>query len=106
MGHPLWRPKRLAQKLLHIRSTFGLSQSQLLDSLGLTDEIEYTRISDYERNKTAPPLPVLVEYARLAGVHLEEIADDRLDLPTELPGTVTYEAWNRRRPKRSKTKTT
>lgn len=105
MGHPIWRPKRLAIKLLKIRKKLDLSQSALLKKLGLDDEIEYTRISDYETDKTAPPLPVLVEYARVARVHLEEIADDRLRLPKKLPGDVMYEAWNRSRPKRRKKKT-
>ena len=105
MGHPIWRPKRLAKKLLRIRNRLNLSQSQLLEKLRLANEIEYTRISDYETDKTAPPLPVLVEYARVARVHLEEIADDRLPLPKIIPGNVWYEAWNRPRPKRRKKKT-
>jgi hypothetical protein len=33
---------------------------------------------------------VLLEYARVARVHLEEIVDDRLDLPSALPGRVKY----------------
>jgi transcriptional regulator with XRE-family HTH domain len=103
MGASRWRPAGLAEKLRQIRITLGFSQSALLEALGVADEISYTRISDYERNKFDPPLPVLVEYARLAGVHLEVIADDRLDLPTKLPGTVKYEAWNRPRPKRRRT---
>lgn len=104
MGYARWRPERLAKKLLQIRLTLDLSQSALLMALGVADEISYTRISDYELGKTDPPLIVLVEYARVAGVHLEAIADDRLDLPKRLPGTVKYEAWNRPRPKRPKTK--
>jgi transcriptional regulator with XRE-family HTH domain len=106
MGHPIWRPKRLARKLLQIRNKLDLSQSQLLEKLGLANEIETPRISDYETDKTAPPLPVLVEYARVAGVHVEEIADDRLNLPKKLPGDVMYEAWNRPGPKRRKKTTT
>jgi len=104
MGHPTWRPKRLAIKLLRIRNELDLSPSELLEKLGLANEMEYARISEYETDKTAPPLPVLVEYARVAGVHVEEIADDRLHLPKKLPGDVMYEAWNRPRPKRRKTK--
>lgn len=42
-------------------------------------------------DKNEPTLMVLLEYARVAGVHLEEIVDDRLDLPAELPGKVKYE---------------
>ena len=97
MGHARWRPKRLAQKLRQIRFVLDLSQSELLTTLGVA-KISYNRISDYELNKTDPPLIVLVEYARVAGVHLEVIVDDRLDLPKKLPGTVKYEAWKRPHP--------
>ena len=100
MGEPRWRPDRLAHKLLHIRVTLDLSQPQLLKELGVEDEISYNRISDYEHDKFDPPLPVLVEYARVARVNLEDIVDDRLDLPKKLPGTATSEAWNQPRPKR------
>jgi transcriptional regulator with XRE-family HTH domain len=103
MGEPRWRPERLAQKLLRIRRILDLSQSELLRRLGLEEEITYHRISEYELGKYDPPLPVLVEYGRVAGVHLEVIADDRLDLPEILPDTVKYEAWNLPRPKRKKT---
>ncbi len=63
-------------------------------------EIPYTRISDYELDKNEPTLMVLLEYARVAGVHLEEIVDDRLDLPAKMPGPVKYKnVKHRSRPK-------
>lgn len=102
MGHPRWRPPGLAGKLRQIRLTLNYSQTELLKALGVEDEISYTRISDYELDKTDPPLIVLVEYARVARVHLEAIVDDRLDLPKKLPGTVKYDAWNLPRPKRQR----
>ena len=101
MGSPRWRPQRLAEKLRQIRFVLDLSQPALLTKLGVSEEISYNRISDYELDRFDPPLPVLVEYARVARVHLEEIVDDRLDLPKTLPGTVQYEAWKSPRPKRS-----
>ena len=90
MGAARPRPQRLAEKLLQIRNTLGLSQTELLRQLRMQDTIPYTRISDYELDKNEPTLMVLLEYARVAGVHLEVIVDDRLDLPTELPGSVKY----------------
>jgi len=59
--------------------------------LGVREDIPYTRISDYELDKNEPSLLVLLEYARVAGVHLEDIVDDRLELPARLPGTIKYE---------------
>ena len=100
MGYARWRPERLARKLRQIRDILDLSQSELLTALGVANEISYSRISDYELNKTDPPLIVLVEYARVAGVHLEVIVDDRLHLPEKLPGMVKYEAWKRPHPPR------
>jgi len=103
MGYARWRQKRLAEKLRQIRLTLDQSQSEFLKTLGVADEIQYSRISDYELNKTDPPLIVLIEYARVARVHLEAIVDDRLDLPNTLPGPVMYEEWKRPRPKRQRT---
>ena len=100
MGSARWRPQRLAEKLRQIRLILDLSQSALLSKLRVADEISYHRISDYELDRFDPPLPVLVEYARVARVHLEEIVDDRLDLPKTLPGTVKYQAWKSPRPRR------
>src|ERR1044071_8908393 len=91
MGHVRRRPERLAEKLRKIRITLGLSQTELHKRLGVEEDIPYTRISDYELGKNEPTLIVLLEYARLAGVHVETIIDDSSELPTKLPGTVKYE---------------
>ena len=102
MGHARQRPERLAEKLRKIRITLGLSQTELHKSLGVEEDIPHTRISDYELGKNEPTLIVLLEYARVNGVHLETIVDDRLELPTNLPGTVKYETRNQSRSKRRK----
>jgi transcriptional regulator with XRE-family HTH domain len=95
MGAARPRPRRLAEKLGQIRNTLGLSQSELLRQLRVQDDIPYTRISDYELDKNEPTLMVLLEYARVAGVHLEEIVDDRLELPSNMPGPVKYKSVKR-----------
>jgi transcriptional regulator with XRE-family HTH domain len=82
------KPKRLAEKLLQIRNTFGLSQSELLRRLGFEDAIDHRRISEFERGDAEPPLLVLLQYARAAGIHMEDLVDDELDLPAKLPGNV------------------
>lgn len=78
------RPARLAGKLLQVREALGLSQNELIRRLGV--ELTQNRISDYELGRGEPPLPLLLRYARLAGVCLERLVDDELDLPDKLPG--------------------
>jgi len=78
------KPARLAEKLLQVREGLGLSQNELIRRLGV--ELSQNRISDYEHGKGEPPLPLLLKYARLAGVCLERLVDDDLDLPAKLPG--------------------
>ena len=92
MGSARPRPRRLAEKLLQIRLSLGLSQPQIIKQLGVTEMIHYTNISKYELDKNEPPLMVLLAYAKLAQVHLEEIVDDDIDLPRKLPGTFDYYA--------------
>jgi transcriptional regulator with XRE-family HTH domain len=89
------RPERLPEKLLQIRLALGLSQSELLRRLALEDVMDYRRISEFERGTTEPHLSVLLQYARAAGVHMEDIADDELDLPDKLPGKVNYQGIRR-----------
>jgi transcriptional regulator with XRE-family HTH domain len=84
------RAERLAGKLLQIRIALGLSQSQMLRRLGAEDMVLYQRISEYERGKREPPLPILLRYARVAGVNTEALIDDELDLPAKLPGTTDH----------------
>ena len=96
MGNPRPRPFRLAEKLLQIRARLGLSQTQMLDRLGLGEIMHYGRISEYEQDKREPTLMTLLAYARVAGVHLEDIVDDNLELPRKLPGNVHYRGVTRR----------
>ena len=88
MGNPRPRPERLASKLRQIRELLGLSQTQMLVRLGFEDTMHYGRISQYENDEREPTLITLLSYARVAGVHLEDIIDDDLDLPAKLPGKV------------------
>jgi transcriptional regulator with XRE-family HTH domain len=96
MGYSRPRPARLAEKLLQIRSALGLSQSELWRKLGVEDEIPFKRISTYEIGRNEPPLSILVQYARIANVHLEVIADDELDLPDKIPSSSKSEGIRRK----------
>jgi len=76
MGYARPRPKHLAEKLLQIRRSLGLSQPKLAKLLGVR---AYTDISKYESNNE-PPLFVLLAYSRAADIPLERIVDDELTL--------------------------
>jgi transcriptional regulator with XRE-family HTH domain len=82
---PRPKPKRLAAKLLQIRNALRLSQSEMLKRLDVGEFSDVKRISDYEIGKSEPPLPVLLRYARVAGVCVDTLIDDEVNLPTKLP---------------------
>jgi DNA-binding XRE family transcriptional regulator len=88
---PRPRPARLNKKLLQIRQSLGLSQSEMMKVLGLHEKLFASAVSGYEIGKREPPLPVLLKYARVAGVPMEVLADDDLDLPDQLPAKAGYE---------------
>jgi len=96
MGHARRRPLRLAEKLLQIRVALGISQTEMHRRLDVDDEIPYTRISDYELDKSEPTLMILLSYARLACVPTEVLIDDELDLPDKLPGPTNHEEIKRK----------
>ena len=89
------RPARLAEKLTYIRRTLGLSQDGMLRRMGLTKRLTREDISKYERNLREPSLPVLLKYAQAAGVWVDVLIDDELDLPAKLPGTTKSEGIRR-----------
>ena len=72
------KPKRLAEKLLAVRKSLGLSQPQMAK---LLDGIDYYhRLSEFENGRRAPNLLVLLAYARAANVPLESLIDDNVSL--------------------------
>lgn len=79
---PRERPLRLASKLVQIRSALGFTQSQMLTALGLDRKVFSSAVSGYELGTREPPLLVLLKYARLAGVVMDVLVDDELDLPS------------------------
>ena len=91
------RPTRLAEKLIAIRHSLGLSQNEMLNRLGLADEFGRNYISAFELGTREPPLPVLLEYARAAGVWLDVLVDDELDMPEKLPASPKGEGIRRKK---------
>ena len=102
MGTARQKSERLPEKLRRVRLAFGLSQTAMLKRLNAEGMVVYNRISDYERGEREPPLPILLRYARVAGVPTEVLIDDQLDLPETLPGTTDHEGIKRMFAGRSK----
>jgi transcriptional regulator with XRE-family HTH domain len=99
---PRPKPARLAEKLLRIRQALGLSQNGMLTRLGLDEKLFRSAISGYELGTREPPLPVLLEYARAAGVWLDVLIDDELDMPERLPTSTKSEGIRRKKLFRNK----
>jgi transcriptional regulator with XRE-family HTH domain len=97
-----WKPARLGNKLLRIRNALGLSQNGMIRRLGFTELLYRANISSYEVEGREPPLPVLMEYARVAGVTMETLVDDALDLPETLPVPSAQKKTSKRQSPRSK----
>ncbi len=74
------KPKRLAEKLLQIRLDLEVSQNQMLEKLGLVDKVFRSAVSGYELGTREPTLPILLKYARIAGVSTDVLIDDELNL--------------------------
>ena len=88
--NPRRKQRRLGDKLLQIRLSLDLSQNELLRQLGLNEKFTRTNISNYELGQREPPLYVLLQYAHLAGVCLDVLVDDDLEVPTQLPSVPTH----------------
>ena len=87
MGHKSrQKPIKLAEKLARIRNELGLSQNGMIRELGLTDELGQSHISMFEHGEREPSLIVLLRYARVAGVSMESLVDDDMDLPKRRVG--------------------
>ena len=63
----------------------GLSQNVMLARLGLAERLARAAVSGYELGNIEPPLPVILQYARAAGICTDILLDDELDLPARLP---------------------
>src|SRR5918912_1701977 len=87
------RPERLGAKLYEIRRQLDLTQDQMIVRLNCPNIPLYpASISQYEKGTREPPSLVLLQYARVAGVTVEMLIDDELDLPERLP-IITGHEW-------------
>lgn len=71
-------PRKLGAKLREIRSRLGLGQVEMAGKLQKADPSVYPGlVSRFEHGKLEPSLLVLLEYARLTGVSMETLVDDK-----------------------------
>jgi transcriptional regulator with XRE-family HTH domain len=90
------KPAHLAGKLLQIRKSLGLSQSQMLRRLGAEHSLSAARISEYETGVREPSLWMLLAYGRVARIHVETLIDDEAALPQELPGNFNFARYKQK----------
>lgn len=76
-------PAKLASKLKQIRLSGGLTQGKMLKIIhpSESNEINRARISQYELGTRIPSLTGIFSYAQFAGVTVEALIDDKIDLP-------------------------
>ena len=84
------KPRRLAEKLLQIRLAYDLSQNGMIRRLGLADDLVQADVSAFELGTREPALPHLLRYARTAGIIVDVLIDDELDLPKKLASDPTH----------------
>lgn len=95
------KPRRLAEKLRAIRDALGLSQDEMLERLGPSQGLFRSSVSGYELGRREPPLLILLRYAEVAGVWIDVLVNDELDLPAKLPCVPKSEGVRRRPPQRT-----
>jgi transcriptional regulator with XRE-family HTH domain len=81
------QPRKLKSKLKTIRSQMGITQQEIVErlkKLAPREFIDSGYISQFENGKREPTLPVLLAYARLAGISTDYLIDDKLKLPDRL----------------------
>jgi transcriptional regulator with XRE-family HTH domain len=72
----------LPEKLHTIRQSLGLTMEEMIRALDCPEiPLTTASITEYEKGRREPPLPILLRYAQLANILLEVLADPQLNLP-------------------------
>lgn len=79
---PRYIPRYLGTKLAKIRERLGIeTYEEMIARLNVSEvKLHRANILRYERGQLEPPSIVLLSYARLAGVTVEELIDDSMEL--------------------------
>jgi transcriptional regulator with XRE-family HTH domain len=97
------QPKYLPAKLLKIRELLGLTQEQMAVLLNhVKSPLQPSQISRFEQGKREPSLLLLLKYARIAGVSMDVLVNDELDLPERLPSSLRGEGLEPKKASRNK----
>ncbi len=72
------RPQCLGAKLRAVRHHLGVSQTGMMRLLKI--DCCYGRISEFERGKRQPNILTILRYARLAGLPMDDLVDDEVEL--------------------------
>lgn len=90
------QPKHLPTKLRLIREALGLTQEEMVRSLGLEGRVPRSYLSRFESGEREPPLEVLLKYSELAKVWINALVDDAVELPGKLPCARMHEGLRHR----------
>jgi transcriptional regulator with XRE-family HTH domain len=77
----------------------GETQEGMANKLGFQD-ITREYISGFERGTREPPLPIILRVANIAGVYVDVLIDDELDLPDKIPAHPKSAGVRKRNPQR------
>lgn len=78
------QPRKLARKLRQVRRQLGYTQQDMaaqLKAMVPRSPMQPGHVSQFESGEREPSLPVLLAYAKLAGVSTDVLIDDKIDLP-------------------------
>jgi len=76
------QPQRIAEKLKRIRLDLGLTQEEMTKRLESHNVKVYRGyVGLYEIGERVPSVLIILAYARIAGVPMETLCDDKLELP-------------------------
>ena len=90
-------PKRLPAKLRLIREALNYTQEEMVKRLGLEGKVPRSYLSRFENGAREPPLEILLRYSEIAGVWINALVDDGVDLPEKLPRGKMHEGVKRKR---------
>jgi transcriptional regulator with XRE-family HTH domain len=82
---PRRTPNRLPEKLREIRLKLDLSQNEMIQYMGLEEELTREEISSFELGRRQPNLLTLLAYAKAANLYVDALIQDSMEIPEKLP---------------------